>query len=47
MKTRFTEEQIVKILNRHSRGETAKGISRELGVVRRLVEIQKPSGGLC
>lgn len=32
MKTRFTEEQIVKILNRHSRGETAKDLSRELGV---------------
>lgn len=32
MKTRFTEEQIIKILNRHARGETAKDLSRELGV---------------
>lgn len=32
MKTRFTEEQIIKILNRHNRGESAKDLSRELGV---------------
>jgi putative transposase len=32
MKKKFTEEQIVKVLNRARNGETAKTLSRELGV---------------
>ncbi len=32
MKKKFTEEQIIKVLNRHSHGETAKALSREFGV---------------
>ncbi len=32
MKKRFTEEQIVKILNRNSHGESAKVLGREFGV---------------
>ena len=32
MKKRFTEEQIIKILNRHEAGEKAKDLSRELGI---------------
>ena len=32
MKKRFTEEQIIKILNRNRNGETAKTLSREFGV---------------
>ena len=32
MKKKFTEEQIIKILNRNKNGETAKTLSREFGV---------------
>lgn len=32
MKTRFTEEQIIKVLTRLKRGEAAKDLGRELGV---------------
>ena len=32
MKNRFTEEQIVKIINRNEHGEKMKDLSRELGV---------------
>ncbi len=32
MKKKFTEEQIIKILNRNRNGETAKTLSREFGV---------------
>lgn len=32
MKKRFTEEQIIKIVNRSTHGETAKDLAREVGV---------------
>jgi len=32
MKKRFTEEQIIKILNENNSGKTVKEISREYGV---------------
>ena len=32
MKKRFTEEQIIKIITRNRNGETAKTLSREIGV---------------
>ena len=32
MKTRFTEEQIIKVLTRLKRGEAAKDLGREVGV---------------
>ena len=32
MKKKFTEEQIIKILNRNRSGESAKNLSREFGV---------------
>lgn len=32
MKERFTEEQIIGVLNRKSRGEKAKDLAREIGV---------------
>jgi putative transposase len=32
MKSRFTEEQIVKIINRHDHGEKAKDICRDVGI---------------
>jgi len=32
MKKRFTEEQIIKMLNRHEAGEKAKDLARELGI---------------
>jgi len=32
MKKKFTEEQIVKVLNRNRNGENAKNLGRELGV---------------
>lgn len=32
MKKRFTEEQIIKILNRHRSGESSKELGREIGV---------------
>jgi len=32
MKRKFTEEQIIKVLNRHRNGETANVLCREFGV---------------
>ena len=32
MKKKFTEEQIIKILNRNRNGKTAKTLSREFGI---------------
>ena len=32
MKNKFTEEQIIKILNRNRNGESAKTLSREFGI---------------
>jgi putative transposase len=32
MKKRFTEEQIIKVLNRHENGEKPKDLARESGV---------------
>ena len=32
MKKRFTEEQIIKILQRNKHGETAKDLAREVGI---------------
>lgn len=32
MKKRFTEEQIIKILQRHAHGEKTKDLAREIGV---------------
>jgi putative transposase len=32
MKKKFTEEQIIKVLNRNRHGETAKTLGREFGV---------------
>lgn len=32
MKHRFTEEQIIKVINRHQRGESTKDLGREFGV---------------
>lgn len=32
MKKRFTEEQIIKILNRHEAGEKPKDLAREFGI---------------
>lgn len=32
MKTRFTEEQIVKVLQRHKNGEKVKELARSIGV---------------
>lgn len=41
MKKRFTEEQIIKILNRNSHGETAKDLSREFGVSQHTIYVWK------
>ena len=32
MKTRFTEEQIIKAVNRNQNGESGKSIARDLGI---------------
>lgn len=41
MKTRFTEEQIVRILNRHASGEKIKDLAREFGVSHHTLYIWK------
>ena len=41
MKNRFTEEQIVKILNRNAAGEKMKDLSREFGVSQHTLYIWK------
>ena len=41
MKKRFTEEQIVKVINRSSHGESAKDLARELGVSQHTIYIWK------
>ena len=41
MKKRFTEEQIVKILNRNRNGETAKTLGREFGVSNATIYVWK------
>jgi putative transposase len=41
MKKRFTEEQIIKVLNRNRNGETAKALGRELGVSEATVYVWK------
>lgn len=41
MKKKFTEEQIIKILNRNRHGETAKNLSREFGVAQATIYIWK------
>lgn len=37
MKTKFTEEQIIKVLNRFKKGERAVDLGRELGVSDRTI----------
>jgi putative transposase len=41
MKTRFTEEQIVKTITRSERGEKTKDLARELGVSQHTIYIWK------
>jgi putative transposase len=41
MKKKFTEEQIIKILNRNRHGETAKDLGREFGISAQTVYIWK------
>lgn len=41
MKKRFTEEQIIKVLNRNRHGETAKTLGRELGVSEATIYVWK------
>lgn len=41
MKTRFTEEQIVKVITRSERGEKTKDLARELGVSQHTIYIWK------
>ena len=41
MKKRFTEEQIVKVVNRNSHGESAKDLAREIGVSQHTIYIWK------
>jgi putative transposase len=41
MKKKFTEEQIIKILNRNRHGETAKSLSREFGVSQPTIYVWK------
>jgi putative transposase len=41
MKKRFTEEQIVKVVNRSSHGESAKDLAREIGVSEHTIYIWK------
>ena len=41
MKKRFTEEQIIKILNRNRNGETAKTLGREAGVSEATIYVWK------
>lgn len=39
MKKRFTEEQIIKIINRSANGESAKDLAREIGVSQHTIYI--------
>jgi putative transposase len=41
MKKRFTEEQIIKVLNRNRHGESAKALGREIGVSQATIYIWK------
>ena len=41
MKKKFTEEQIIKILNRNRNGETAKTLGREFGVSNATIYVWK------
>ena len=41
MKKKFTEEQIIKILNRNRNGESAKSLSREFGASEATIYIWK------
>lgn len=41
MKKKFTEEQIIKILNRNRHGETAKTLGREFGISQATIYIWK------
>ena len=41
MKKRFTEEQIVKIINRNNHGESAKILGREIGVSQQTIYLWK------
>jgi putative transposase len=41
MKKRFTEEQIIKILNRHRSGEATKDLGREFGITPTTIYIWK------
>ena len=41
MKKRFTEEQIVKVINRLAHGEAAKDLAREIGVSQHTMYVWK------
>lgn len=41
MKKKFTEEQIIKILNRNKHGETAKTLGREFGISEATIYVWK------
>jgi putative transposase len=41
MKKRFTEEQIIKALNRNTHGESANELARELGVSQHTIYVWK------
>lgn len=41
MKKRFTEEQIIKVVNRSAHGEKAKVLARELGVSQHTIYVWK------
>lgn len=41
MKKKFTEEQIIKVLNRNRHGETAKTLGREIGVSEATIYVWK------
>ena len=41
MKKRFTEEQIIKIINRQAKGESAKDLAREFGVSQHTIYVWK------
>lgn len=41
MKKKFTEEQIIKILNRNRNGETAKTLAREFGISEATIYVWK------
>lgn len=41
MKKKFTEEQIIKVINRNKHGETAKTLGREFGVSEATIYVWK------